>query len=122
MSKIAVIAMLVMLSAVTSFSAIGSRDIQQWESDNQGKIESVENTAEVLGTVLAPTTGGLSLVVVKIFSLITAAFFGINRTVAAHKRRRIIEEVDANPETPSVAAQVATQAAKSTVNAMAGIS
>ncbi|MCK4563539.1 MAG: hypothetical protein KAU94_02555, partial [Verrucomicrobia bacterium] len=62
------------------------------------------------------------LVVVKIFSLITAAFFGINRTVAAHKRRRIIEEVDANPETPSVAAQVATQSAKSTVNAMAGIS
>jgi hypothetical protein len=122
MSKIHIIAMLVMLSAVTSFSAIGSRDIQQWESDNQGKIESVENTAEVLGTVLAPTTGGLSLVVVKIFSLFTAAFFGINRTIAAHKRRRIIEEVDANPETPSVAAQVATKAVKATVNAMSGIS
>ena len=110
------------MSVATSFSAIGSKDIEQWESDNQGKIAAVDNTAEVLGTVLAPTTGGLSLVIVKIFSVLTAAFFGINRTIAAHKRRRIIEEVDSNPNTPSVAEQVATQAAKATVNAMAGIS
>jgi hypothetical protein len=122
MSKIHLIAMLVMLSAVTSFSAVGSRDIEQWESDNQGKIESVANTAEVLGTVLSPTTGGLSLVVVKIFSLLTAAFFGVNRTIAAHKRRRIIEEVDANPSTPSIAEQVSTLAVKASVNAMSGIS
>jgi hypothetical protein len=114
--------MLVMLSAVTSFSAIGSRDIERWEADNQGKIESVANTAEVLGTVLAPTTGGLSLVIVKIFSIFATGFFGINRTIAAHKRRRIIEEVDANPETPSIAEQVSTLAVKAAVNAMSGIS
>ena len=122
MRKIQILLAVAFVCAATSFGAVGSRDIEQWETDNKGKIAAIESTAQVLGGALAPTTGGISLVIVKIFSMIAAAFFGINRTIAANKRKRIIEEVDANPETPSVAAQVSTAAAKAIVNAMPGVS
>ena len=117
MKKMLAVSMLLMCAA-QSFGAVGSRDIERWEGDHQGQIAAVENTATMIGGALAPTTGGTSMLIAKIFSMLTAVFFGVNRAIAAHKRKRIIKEVEDNPHTPSVLSQVRTAASRAAVNAL----
>lgn len=122
MKKTAMVIIAGLLLAGCTTAALSPQGIEKWEADNQASIQSVQTTAELVGQAMAPATKGGSTLIVQLFSMLAAAFFGVNRAIAAYQRKRVIEEIDANPATPAVSSQVSTAASKAVVNTMKGVS
>lgn len=93
----------------------GCATMDAWTQDNMGTIDQGLAAVQVIGAAAAGPTSGLSALFANLLLIVVPTLIAVNRTIVAHKRKKAISDINANPATPAALDQATTTEAKKAV-------